>query len=240
MTEAFERLDDALQSGGAAELIPIPTGFEPLDRVLGGGLRPGELMLVGGIPGVGKTIATLQWARNIASQGKTTIFACYEHEEVDLLVRLLALEMGELSDTGNPEVERLRARIQEAANGTRQGLAKVLDTEALSRRAHERLERYSDRLWLLAASGAHTGLTQLEEALAQRKGAPAVLFVDYLQKVAVRPEPPDEAEKVTTIAEGLKELALAYKIPIVCVVAADLEGLKARRLRLHHLRGSSA
>ncbi|MFA5787823.1 MAG: DnaB-like helicase C-terminal domain-containing protein, partial [Actinomycetota bacterium] len=104
VSEAFERLDNALQAGSAAELIPIPTGFEPLDRVLGGGLRPGELTLVGGIPGVGKTIATLQWARNIASQGRTTIFACYEHEEVDLLVRLLALEMGEISDTGNPEV----------------------------------------------------------------------------------------------------------------------------------------
>src|SRR5437867_10962636 len=67
-----------------------------------------------------------------------------------------------------------------------------------------------------------------------------VLFVDYLQKVAVHPEPPVESEKVTRTTEALKDLALTMKIPVVCVVAADKEGLKSRRLRLHHLRGSSA
>ena len=67
-----------------------------------------------------------------------------------------------------------------------------------------------------------------------------VLFVDYLQKVAMHPEPPVEAEKITQVTESLKDMALTYKIPIICVVAADKEGLQSRRLRLHHLRGSSA
>ncbi len=67
-----------------------------------------------------------------------------------------------------------------------------------------------------------------------------MLFVDYLQKVAVHPEPPTESDKVTRIAEGLKEIALSHSISVVAVVAADAEGVKAPRLRLHHLRGSSA
>lgn len=236
----FAELDQELREGRARELVPIPTGFQPLDRVLGGGLHPGELTLVGGMPGVGKTVVTLQWARNIAAAGGSAIYVCYEHEEADLLVRLLAMEMGELPGTGDPEMERLRMGIQQAAMSGRHGLADVLEAEGQARRAYERVEGYADRLWLQRASGAHTGLEELEELLARRTDGPAVLLIDYLQKVSIRPEPADEAEKVTRIAEGLKDLALAHRVPVVCAVASDLEGLRARRLRLHHFRGSSA
>ena len=54
------------------------------------------------------------------------------------------------------------------------------------------------------------------------------------------PEPADETEKVTRVVNGLKDIALASEIPVVAIVAADREGLKAKRLRNHHLRGSSA
>ena len=37
-----------------------------------------------------------------------------------------------------------------------------------------------------------------------------------------------------------KDLALNYEVPLISIVAADKEGLKASRLRNHHLRGSSA
>lgn len=45
---------------------------------------------------------------------------------------------------------------------------------------------------------------------------------------------------MTRITEALKELAHGRGITVVAIVAADKEGLKAPRLRLHHLRGSSA
>ena len=54
------------------------------------------------------------------------------------------------------------------------------------------------------------------------------------------PDPPSETEKVTTVVAALKDLALSLGVAVVCVVAADKEGLKAARLRNHHLRGSSA
>ena len=41
-------------------LRPTPTGFSPLDEVLNGGLRPGDLFVIGGPSGVGKTIFSLQ------------------------------------------------------------------------------------------------------------------------------------------------------------------------------------
>src|SRR5204863_248606 len=67
-----------------------------------------------------------------------------------------------------------------------------------------------------------------------------VLIVDYLQKVPQFPEPQTESEKVTYVVNGLKDIALSEKLPTIAIVAADKEGLKAARLRNHHLRGSSA
>ncbi|HEX9775717.1 MAG TPA: DnaB-like helicase C-terminal domain-containing protein [Actinomycetota bacterium] len=238
----LDQLDKEIKEGAAQDLVPVPTHFQALDSVLGGGVRAGDLLLIGGMPGVGKTIVTLQWARNMALSGYQSLYVCYEHEESSLLGRLLALELGDLPHaTDDSEMEKLRIGIQEVAMGGGRGLRDVLGSEETIKLAYDHVESYSDRLWLMKASGATTGVGEMEDLVKKHlKTGPVVLFVDYLQKVSVRPEPPDEAEKVTRITEALKDLALTYKIPIVAVVAADREGLKSRRLRLHHLRGSSA
>lgn len=106
--------------------------------------------------------------------------------------------------------------------------------------AIERMRSYTDRLWLLSASGAHTGVDELAALVDEHLPRGGLLVVDYLQKVSVRPEPPHEAEKVTRIVETLKELALTRRISVVAITAADRAALDAPRLRLHHLRGSSA
>ena len=69
---------------------------------------------------------------------------------------------------------------------------------------------------------------------------PLVVVVDYLQKVPQIPEPDLETEKVTFVVSGLKDIALTCHVPLIAIVAADKEGLKASRLRNFHLRGSSA
>lgn len=237
-------LIDDLQTqdpGITRELIPIPTRFEPLDHALGGGLRAGELMVVGGPPGVGKTIATLQWARSIAIGGGTAIYACYEHDETALLTRLIALELGELPRyDGDEHIERLRDGFREVAEG-RARLADVLTREEFVRRAYGKVREYAERLWLVRCSGTHTGVPALEDMVEKRlDDGPTALFVDYLQKVALQDEPGTETEKATRVVESLKDLALKRRIPVVAVVAGDREGLSSRRVRLNHLSSSAA
>ena len=61
---------DAPQSLGSlreAELVRIPTGIGEIDRVLGGGLVPGSVVLLGGEPGIGKSTLLLQAAAGLAA-----------------------------------------------------------------------------------------------------------------------------------------------------------------------------
>jgi replicative DNA helicase len=243
------RLDDLLvdlRAGTgevAAHALPlVRTGYDVLDSALEGGVRPHDLLLLGGLPGIGKTVVALQWAREMARDGRHVVYACYEHDPLTLLGRLLLLEAG-APDCGFDSAERDFARqlVRERFfGGTAAGIADLVDSDLLVRHLVGQVETYAHRMTLQRASGTHTDLGALADAVRPVAADGAVLFVDYLQKVAVRPEPGTEAEKVRLVAEGLKELALGFGIPVIAVVAADREGLTARRVRGHHLRGSSA
>jgi len=56
----------------------LPTGLGELDRVLGGGLVPGAVILVGGDPGVGKSTLLLQAAAGLARQGRPVLYVSGE------------------------------------------------------------------------------------------------------------------------------------------------------------------
>lgn len=60
----------AINEVDAADEERISTGFSELDRVLGGGIVPGGMVLVGGDPGIGKSTLLLQVCRNLSNDGK--------------------------------------------------------------------------------------------------------------------------------------------------------------------------
>ena len=235
-------LDHELGSGSDAGLAAFPTGFVVLDELLGGGLHPGELLLLGGPPGVGKTITALQWARQAAREGHRAVFACYEHDPATLLLRLLALEIGEL-DGDEALVQRLLLSLSGSGRRGR-SLTDTLGDDPIGRAALTAVASYQERLVFVRASGSHTTLQDLNDVVMRTDNArgqrDTVLFVDYLQKIPLHPEPDTEAEKVTRTVEGLKDLALEHRVPIVLLSAVDAEGMRSSRLRLYHLRGSSA
>ena len=74
---------------------PRPTGVPELDRVLGGGLVPGSVTLLGGEPGVGKSTLLLQVLRAMAQGGAAGLLVCAE--ESARQVRLRAERLGPLA-----------------------------------------------------------------------------------------------------------------------------------------------
>jgi predicted ATP-dependent serine protease len=75
LAETLQAVEERLKTAADSDVRTISTGFPILDGVLGGGLHAGELLLLGGAPGVGKTIMALQFARNVARSGGNAVFA---------------------------------------------------------------------------------------------------------------------------------------------------------------------
>ncbi|MBX7066222.1 MAG: DNA repair protein RadA [Parachlamydiales bacterium] len=89
----------------ASEFKRMATNMGELDRLLGGGLVEGSLLLVGGEPGVGKSTLMLQIANALAKQGLTVLYICGEEsaEQTSLRARRLGIDDGNLyllSETG--------------------------------------------------------------------------------------------------------------------------------------------
>ncbi len=72
----------------------VHTGLREIDRVLGGGLVPGSLLLVGGDPGIGKSTLMLQLAMAIARSGERVLYVSGEESEEQ--IRLRARRLGEV------------------------------------------------------------------------------------------------------------------------------------------------
>ena len=68
-------------------------GIGELDRVLGGGIVPGSLVLVGGDPGIGKSTLLLQVCRNLSSQGVSVLYISGEESEHQLKLRAKRLHV---------------------------------------------------------------------------------------------------------------------------------------------------
>ena len=249
MLSVARGLDTDAQRGAFDRLRPIPTGFDALDQWIGGGLRQGELLLLGGSQGVGKTTLCLQVARNIAAAGEANVlYACYEHPEEYVLNRLLVQETIDPSVNGQVsglDLDQLQTLV---VDGRQQnpggGLYDALRAHPAGAQALRTLDAYAGRFHMVADAARRNNIAALEALVEEhrsRDGQPLVLFVDYLQKVEpARRDLPDEAERVTEVVQALKGLALHHNVAVVAIVAAEKAGLQAPRMRFTHLRGSSA
>ena len=246
-TQVLSTLAGKVAEGDVTQYQPVPLGFTPLDKTIGGRLRAGEMLLNGGAQGTGKTTMAVQMARNIVMSGLASVlYICFEHDEEYLLNRIIAQEsvLPSLpSRSGGVKLTEVRNEILGTWMATG-GQQADLGANPRLRPALERINRYGPNLYLLRGSQTTSTVENMASLVEKYKELAGdqrlVVMIDYMQKVPVHPEPPNEVEKVTSVVQGLKDLALNYEVPLLSIVAADKEGLKASRLRNHHLRGSSA
>ena len=112
--DALDAADQELTSGRIPAAAVLPTGFRVLDTYLGGGLRSGELCLLGGPQGLGKTAFVLQVARYAALMGEAAVVMSYEHDATTLIERMIALEAGETLGVDGVPLRRVRRSKGEA------------------------------------------------------------------------------------------------------------------------------
>ncbi len=162
------RLTDLKQSA----IARWKTGLAEFDFVLGGGIVPGSVTLVGGEPGIGKSTLLMQCAARLESQGVSTLYVSGEESPDQLRLRADRLE----EDAGNIHVlgeTRLEAILHHAT----QLRSSVVLLDSVQTTYTEELE------------GAPGNVGQVRECAArlmrfakESGGGPAVLLVGHVTK----------------------------------------------------------
>jgi len=183
----------------------VPTGFASVDKMLGGGFRRRDLIVLGGDIGSGKSALALGLALRVAQQGLGVAFLSGEMDEERLMERALAIE-------GRATVDDLRAA--KMSDQTRAGIGG----------AAVRLRDLPLAMLPLAAADFDTMADRLDP-LRQL----SLVVVDYLQLVP----PPEGLTRVTQdedtaiVLRRLKALALERQVALLLV--AQLPQFQAKR-----------
>lgn len=219
-TELYDRLE-AAHAQGAVAFAGASTGFAGWDDYTGG-LHPGELVVLGARPRVGKTALAMQLAVNVAARGAPVLAFSLEMSAAALFLRAAASEArveAALLRTAAPSSDTI-ARMVPAVNALA-GLPVYVDDRA-------------------GASLADIRAAAL--AMRARRGL-GLLVVDYLQLLAVEERRGGTREQeVSAMSRGLKTLARELRCPVVALSQLNREVDKREdpRPRLSDLRESGS
>jgi DNA repair protein RadA/Sms len=100
-----------------AAVATRPTGVEELDRVLGGGLVPGSVTLLGGEPGIGKSTLLLQALSSLARRGARCLLVSAEESRRQVRLRADRLQVDEptlwlVSETALPDILAAASEVE--------------------------------------------------------------------------------------------------------------------------------
>lgn len=251
VVEAFRILNEATQRGGG--ITGIATGFSQLDRMMAG-LHPGDLYIVAGRPGMGKTAFVLNLALNIARSrapsasesdpygeqpaelpGFAVAFFSLEMPKEQLAARLLASEARvDMADIRKGRLQpRDWSKLTEAAARLATMPVWLDDTPALGLfdlRAKVRRMQAE-----LSRGGGET------QAQASRLG---LVAIDYLQLMQGRRDAGSREQEISELSRGLKQLAKELHVPVIALSqlnrAVETRNTKDKRPQLSDLRESGA
>ena len=185
---------------GAPPADTVPTGFASLDKLLGGGLRRGDLIVLGGDIASGKSAFALAVALRVSQAGHGVLFYSGEMLPERVLERALAIEG--------------RTRVDDLRRGTLDDITRVGVGAAAV--------RLRDELPIIERAPSRGVPAIAEELGAQREVE--LVVVDGLH--ALLPGVRDTEEEAATAVRALKQLALDAGVAVL--VTAPLPGLRAR------------
>ena len=98
----------------ATDMQRTPTGHDELDRVLGGGIVEGGVVLIGGDPGIGKSTLLLQALDSLQRAGQSTLYVTGEESgaQIALRSRRLGLEGSQVKVLAEIQLEKILATLE--------------------------------------------------------------------------------------------------------------------------------
>lgn len=226
-----ELLDQALAEAGLADPVDvagdiylcthlqdaIPTGFETVDRALGGGLKMG-LNVLGAASSMGKTTFVHQVAEHIAASGKPVLFVTIEQTKEELvsksLSRLARKVAGNL-DNGKPNPNGVMPSNVILDKATRKSWS-IKKTQVLLQACEEltaTIHPYM-RIWHPATRPSVTQIKKQIELMQRRFNEPPVVFIDYLQLLKQENDRDTDKQATDKNVTALRDLAGELETPI--------------------------
>ncbi len=244
LTEVLVETDEKLRAGTAAAARVWPTGFDSLDVALTGGFRSGELILLGGPQGLGKTAMALQMLRNTVTANRTAMLFSYEHDAHGVLERLVAIEAGAIAGTDAIGLTKIRQAVRGPPQPRHLDGGAVRQRQRWSRGGRAPSRRTANACTCtrpVACTPPSRRSAAPSTEVDRRDGQGPLVLVDYLQKVPVRRRLRRRGGARAAVVERLKDMALEFQVPVLAIAAADKDSLAAgKRMRVSDLRGSSA
>lgn len=200
----------------------LPTGWFDLDGVLGGGLRPGQLMVVAARPGVGKSLIGLNLAVEASRNGTGTVFASLEMHRDEVMDRIYAqlahVELDHLTRHALSQDDW--QRVQDVAQDLVDVPLRIEDTPHLSMAKLRSLSRDRTR--------HPSGL--------------GLVVADYVQLIRPADSRISREQQVAAISRELKLMAKELNAPVVALAQLNraVEARTVKRPVIADLRESGA
>lgn len=215
-------METAISAYHGEETPGVRTGIHALDRYVGK-FRPGELILLGGRPSMGKSGVALSVALNVARSGGGVVFSTLEMTPETMASRALAEETG---------------RIGRAVSYSQMGTGEM--TEAQMRTLSDAAKHVAELpIHFLPTSYRDTGA--LFGGVKRAKGIlgdVSLVVVDYLQ--ILNGQGRSRIEQIAEISISLKSLAMQLQVPVLALsqLSRAVEGRDDKRPVLSDLRES--
>ena len=216
MGQVYARLDKIRNSPEGR--LGIQTGFKELDRYLVG-LNPGDLVLVGARPGMGKTAFAMNIALHAAKQTKKTI-------------AVFSLEMSG---------EQLGTRL---ASGEALIDSYAMRTGKLNDEEWSKLATAASRIsetQLIIDDTAGMSVSKMMAKLRRQRNL-GMVVIDYLQLMQSDKPTENRNQEVSAISRGLKLMAKEFNVPVLCCtqLSRATEQRADKKPQLSDLRDSGA
>jgi replicative DNA helicase len=219
-------LADILDAGAVEELLDgtrgrgMSTGLGSLDHVIGG-LKPGQLIVVAGRPGTGKSVLGVNLAQAATRRGVPALVVSLEMNRTEVLARIFAAEANvplfKLLNGGLSLDDRMRVQAASQQLRTRPMHIDCTSTNDLA------------------------SIRTMARRLKAKHGL-GLLVVDYLQLMTPMTRRDSRALEMAEISRGLKILAGDLELPIVAPAQLNRgsEGRADKRPQLSDMRESGA
>jgi replicative DNA helicase len=225
ISDAMAELLDSLEGDTAR---PLETGFTELDDLMCGGMRPGELIIIAGRPGSGKTTLGINIAEHVGFVlNKGVLIFTLEMPTLQLMQRMMASQ-GKVNFNKlrmkhkYPFVEADWTKISRGITAMKSDVFRIDSTRKITCSTLRARARRDKR--------------QMRDL--------SLIVVDYLQLVSSDNHYENKVSEITEVSGALKSLALELNIPIIALSQLNRNSLNRaggdKRPTMGELRGSGS